>query len=117
MRNLNKFLVIVSILFSLVSVSFKTYALDNSAREISNLSNDETSRIEKFVKDNMDKGSIPGLSVTIVKGDKTVYQKGFGYSDIASQKDVDSKTLFEIGSNSKAFTGLGILTLEKRWIN
>ncbi len=30
----------------------------------------------------MDKGKIPGLSVTIVKGDKTLYQKGFGYSDI-----------------------------------
>lgn len=113
MRNLNKFLVVVSILFSIVSIPFKTYALDNPTSEISDLSNDETSKIEKFIKENMDKGNIPGLSVTIVKGNNTVYQKGFGYSDIELQKIVDSKSSFEIGSNSKAFTALGILTLQK----
>jgi len=61
----------------------------------------------------MDKGKIPGMSVVIVQGNETVFQKGFGYSDIENQKLVTHKTLFEIGSNSKSFTGLGILNLQK----
>ncbi len=60
----------------------------------------------------MKKGKIPGMSVVIVKGDKTIYQNGFGYADVDEGKMVTDKTLFEIGSNSKAFTGLAILKLK-----
>lgn len=89
---------------------FNAYALES---DIDFLSEDESYRIEKFIEENMYRGKIPGLSVTIVKDDKTVYQKGFGYSNIELQKVVSAKTLFEIGSNSKAFTALGILNLIK----
>ena len=82
-------------------------------KEINYLSNDETAKIEKFIEEDMNEGKIPGLSVTIVKDDKTIYQKGFGYSDVEEKKPVNSESLFEIGSNSKAFTALGILSLEK----
>lgn len=61
----------------------------------------------------MSDGKIPGVSVVIVNGDKTVYSKGFGYADIDTKKSVTSKTLFELGSNSKAFTALAILNLRK----
>lgn len=68
---------------------------------------------ELEIEENMSKGQIPGLSITIVKDNQTVYQRGFGYSDIDGEKPVNSKTLFELSSNSKAFTALGILTLEE----
>ncbi|WP_061316576.1 serine hydrolase domain-containing protein [Clostridium botulinum] len=113
MKKINKYLIILSAFLSIILLSFETYALENNRNGINYLSSDENSKIEKFVEENMDKGKIPGLSVTIVKGDKTVYQKGFGYSDIELQKSVDSESLFEIGSNSKAFTALGILDLQK----
>ncbi len=90
---------------------FKTYAADNN--EINNLSDSDSDKIEEIIEKHMDKGKIPGVSVVIVKGEKTIYQKGFGYSDIESNKPVTSKSLFEIGSNSKAFTALGILKLQK----
>lgn len=113
MKKQSKFLVIFSIFLSIVLLPLKGYALDNESGDINYLSNDEKLKIEKFIEENMNKGKIPGLSVTLVKEDKTVYKKGFGYSDIESQEAVDSKTLFEIGSNSKAFTALGILNLQK----
>lgn len=69
--------------------------------------------IEKLVEKNMKDGKIPGLSLVIVQGDENVYKKGFGYADLATKKAVDSETLFELGSNSKAFTGLAILKLEQ----
>lgn len=113
MKNQKKLLVMLSIFLSIVLLPLKTYALDNDAAEINTLSINEKVKIEKFIEENMNKGSIPGLSVTIVKDNETIYQKGFGYSDIENKKPIDSKSLFEIGSNSKAFTALGILNLQK----
>ncbi|WP_434756638.1 cyclic peptide export ABC transporter [Paenibacillus amylolyticus] len=61
----------------------------------------------------MKDGKIPGASVVIVEGNKTLYSKGFGYSNLKEKRAVNSKTLFELGSVSKAFTALGIRKLEK----
>ena len=69
--------------------------------------------MEKHIEKYMLKGKIPGISVVIVKEDETIYQKGIGYANIDSKKNVTPTTLFELGSMSKAFTGLGILKLEK----
>ncbi len=68
-------------------------------------------KIETYIYDQMKHGKIPGLSVVIIKGDHTIYKEGFGYADLKKKQPVTSKTLFEIGANSKAFTALGILWL------
>lgn len=81
------------------------------AQEIKDLTETEEKQIEKVITENMSKGKIPGLSITIVKDDKTVYQKGFGYSNLDEEKPVTSQSLFELASNSKAFTALAILSL------
>lgn len=75
------------------------------------------SLIEKNILREMERGKIPGLSVVIVKKNKAgynVYKKGFGFANISKGKYVTSKTLFELGSNSKAFTALGILLLKHK---
>lgn len=113
MKKRNKLIVMLSIFFSIVLSPLNVYALGNDGKEINYLTNDETVKIEKFIEENMNEGKIPGLSVSLVKDDKTIYQKGFGYSDVEERKPVNSESLFEIGSNSKAFTALGILSLEK----
>lgn len=88
------------------------------AIEINDLTKTEEKQIEKVITENMNKGKIPGLAVTIVKDDKTVYQKGFGYSNLVEEKPVTSQSLFELASNSKAFTALAILSLvESRQID
>ncbi|WP_152393274.1 serine hydrolase domain-containing protein [Paenibacillus guangzhouensis] len=73
-------------------------------------------QIEQFVKKQQELSHIPGLSIVIVEKGKTVYQKGFGYADLQSKKPVTADTLFEIGSTSKAFTGLAIMQLEKEGV-
>lgn len=56
-----------------------------------------------------------GFSVAVVKGNKVIYSKGFGYKDLDEKLPVDQNTLFAIGSTSKAFTTalLGIMEEEK----
>ncbi|WP_425589770.1 cyclic peptide export ABC transporter [Fictibacillus fluitans] len=70
-------------------------------------------QIRKWTKEQMKKAEIPGMSITIVQGRDTIFQQGFGYADVSSKKEITDSALFEIGSNSKAFTGLAVLKLEK----
>ncbi|WP_456956293.1 serine hydrolase domain-containing protein [Lysinibacillus sp. TE18511] len=74
-------------------------------------SDEKIQKIEKFVEEQMAISKIPGISLVIVEKGKTVYEKGFGYADVKSKTPVTSDTLFELGSTSKAFTGLAILQL------
>ncbi|MGE5557189.1 MAG: cyclic peptide export ABC transporter [Bacillota bacterium] len=68
--------------------------------------------IDEFIKKQMRQGRIPGLALVVMKG-KDTYFKGFGFADIKNRRPVTADTLFELGSNSKAFTALAVLQLEK----
>ncbi len=111
------FIVFVVLLISIFSFSNsvigETGSLTAQDSNQNSLSQEKISQIESWVSENMKAGKIPGASIVIVEGDKTVYSKGFGYSDIRTKKSVTQDTLFELGSTSKAFTALGILKLEK----
>ncbi|MDM5248593.1 serine hydrolase domain-containing protein [Lysinibacillus sp. G4S2] len=76
-------------------------------------SDEKIQKIEQFVEEQMAISKIPGVSLVIVEKGETVYEKGFGYADVKSKTPVTSNTLFELGSTSKAFTGLAILQLER----
>ncbi|UII27899.1 serine hydrolase [Fulvivirga maritima] len=52
-----------------------------------------------------------GLSVLLVEGDKVRYQLTAGYADVEAQKEMNEKTIFRIGSVTKQFTAVAILTL------
>ena len=68
--------------------------------------------IHESVQRSMADGKIPGVSLVIVSGNEVIYSKGFGYADVGNQVAVTMETVFELGSNSKAFTGLAMLKLE-----
>ena len=46
---------------------------------------------------------VPGLAIGIVADDRLVYAKGFGVRSKAGGAPVDSRTVFQIGSTTKAF--------------
>ena len=54
---------------------------------------------------------IPGVGLVIVNGNKVIYNGGLGYSNISQETPVTKSTLFSIGSNTKAFTGVLIAKL------
>ncbi len=47
---------------------------------------------------------IPGMALAVVKDDRLIYARGFGMSDLENQVPVNPKTVFAIGSTTKAFT-------------
>src|ERR1700733_16179485 len=54
---------------------------------------------------------VPGMAVGIVKDGKLVYAKGYGVRELAKPAQVDADTLFQIGSNTKAFTTAALALL------
>lgn len=54
---------------------------------------------------------VPGMAVAIVKDDKVILAKGYGVRKLGDPTPVDEKTLFAIGSSSKAFTAAGVAML------
>jgi CubicO group peptidase (beta-lactamase class C family) len=56
--------------------------------------------VEKAIKD----FKVPGLAIAVVKDGEVIYAKGFGQRDVEKKLPVTRKTLFAIGSCTKAFT-------------
>ena len=59
----------------------------------------ESARIEQHV---------PGMAVAVVKDDKVIFARGFGFANIAEETKVTPETIFAIGSSTKAFTATTI---------
>ena len=54
---------------------------------------------------------VPGIAIAVVKDGKVVVTQGFGVRKLGDPAPVDGKTIFEIASNSKAFTAAGLAML------
>jgi CubicO group peptidase (beta-lactamase class C family) len=54
---------------------------------------------------------VPGIAIAVVKDGKVIATQGFGVRKLGQPAPVDGKTLFEIASNSKAFTATALAML------
>ncbi|HEY1112060.1 MAG TPA: serine hydrolase [Chitinophagaceae bacterium] len=70
--------------------------------------------IDAYIQQGLQDWDIPGLAIVVVKDGKVALMKGYGVTDIKSQKPVDEHTLFMIASNTKLFTGTALALLETR---
>src|SRR5205807_7588475 len=66
---------------------------------------------DKALTDELAAQSVPGVSVGIVIDGELAYAKGFGVVDPATKAVPDADTVYRIGSISKSFTGLALLSL------
>src|SRR5690348_2621422 len=82
------------------------------ASEPVGLNDPRTERIGETVRQTMRKEGIPGCSVAVIDHGEVVWAQGFGWRDVARRLPVDTDTQFQVGSVSKAVTGMGVLQLE-----
>jgi CubicO group peptidase (beta-lactamase class C family) len=61
----------------------------------------------------MKRWQVPGLAIAIVKDGKVILTKGYGVTSVNGSQKVNEYTLFQIASNSKAFTGTAIAQLHE----
>jgi CubicO group peptidase (beta-lactamase class C family) len=67
--------------------------------------------LEDYVNKARAEWDVPGIAIAVVKDDKIVFAKGFGVRKLGEAAPVDEKTIFAIGSASKAFTTASIAML------
>jgi CubicO group peptidase (beta-lactamase class C family) len=94
-------LLLIALLAITFSLSARVSAQDDAAAIAAKLQGFDA-YMEKVVKD----WNAPGIGVGIIKGDKLVFAKGYGYRDYEKKLPITSKTLFPIASNTKLFTAV-----------
>ena len=58
--------------------------------------------LDELVAKLLSQTGVPGMAVAVVHGDKVVYAKGFGVRKVGSSRKVDTGTVFQLASLSKA---------------
>jgi CubicO group peptidase (beta-lactamase class C family) len=70
--------------------------------------------LDAYITKAMADWQVPGLSISVVRNDSVIYERGFGVRELGKPGAVDQNTIFPIASTSKAFTvgALGTLVDE-----
>jgi CubicO group peptidase (beta-lactamase class C family) len=68
-------------------------------------------KLERIVMAELAETNTPGAALGIVSGDRLIYAKGFGVSNIETGAAVTPDMLFRLGSTTKMFTAAGVVLL------
>ncbi|MFH1889160.1 MAG: serine hydrolase [Candidatus Omnitrophota bacterium] len=61
-------------------------------------------QFEQEAENGMHDWQIPGMAIALVRDNEIIFSKGFGVKTQGASDPVDERTIFQIGSTSKAFT-------------
>lgn len=67
--------------------------------------------LDDYVNKALRDWQVPGVAIAIVKNDQIIFAKGYGVRKLGEPTPVDERTLFAIGSSSKAFTAAAVAML------
>jgi CubicO group peptidase (beta-lactamase class C family) len=72
--------------------------------------------LETYIRNAMQAFGVPGLAIGVVAGDRLVYANGFGVRSKSGSALVDTRTVFQVGSTTKAFLAatMGIMVDRKK---
>jgi len=96
------------LLLTIASVCFAIHIFSQQT----NAPNFITDSIDNYIEKALTDWQIPGVAVGIVKDGEIILEKGYGVTEMDTDKKVNEQTLFMIGSNTKAFTGTALALLE-----
>src|SRR5712671_827724 len=67
--------------------------------------------VDQFVRAEMEKHHIPGLSLLVSRDGAPIRQQGYGFSNVELQVPVKPETVFQSGSVGKQFTATAVMML------
>lgn len=101
-----------AILFSgLIALALLAGASGTLSQAVSSEDQKRLRSFEKQVDDLRQRLKVPGLSAAIVKDQKLIWAKGFGYSDLEKKIPTTPDTLFHLASITKTFGATLIMQL------
>lgn len=100
---MKRFFIFLFLVFSFILCMFASLSAQSSLLSLPEL--------DQYIQQVMKTFEVPGLCVAVVKDGKVVLAKGYGVRKLGSPTPVDSRTLFGIASNTKAFTATALALL------
>ncbi|MBM3468254.1 MAG: beta-lactamase family protein [Alphaproteobacteria bacterium] len=100
------------IIFLLFMLILTTHAKTSSASSPTSF----LSEFEALIHKSMHQKKVPGLAVAIFMDGKIIYIKGFGVRTVGRPELIDTHTVFQIGSASKAITSVLVALLKRNKI-
>jgi len=85
--------------------------LTEALPESAGMSSERLGRIDKLVKEYIDKKWIAGATVLVARDGKIVYYKGLGYDDIDKKTPLKKDAICRIASQTKAITSVALMML------
>jgi len=70
-----------------------------------------SAKADEYIKAEMQKQRIPGLSLAVIKDGQIVLAKGYGLANVEHQVPVKPETIFQSGSVGKQFTATAVMIL------
>jgi CubicO group peptidase (beta-lactamase class C family) len=71
-------------------------------------------KIDRFVKAELTRQRIPGMSVAVLLGDSVLLARGYGLANLEHRAPATDSTVYSVGSLSKQFTAAAIVLLSKQ---
>src|SRR5689334_7163703 len=70
-------------------------------------------KVDDFVKAQMERQHVPGVSLVVIKNHKIIKSQGYGFANVELNVPATPDTVYKIGSVSKQFIATGIMLLVK----
>jgi CubicO group peptidase (beta-lactamase class C family) len=70
--------------------------------------------IDGFVRSELARQRIPGMSVAVLRGDSLLLIRGYGYANVENHVPATDSTVYAVGSLSKQFTAAAIVLLSQQ---
>src|SRR5262245_63214584 len=67
--------------------------------------------VDEYVESQLKQQKIPGMTIAILKDNKIVKIKGYGFSNIEHQVPAKPETIYQSGSVGKQFTATAVMML------
>jgi CubicO group peptidase (beta-lactamase class C family) len=72
--------------------------------------------LERFIPEAMRVTGTPGLAIALAVDGEPIWERAFGWADIAAQRPMTTDTVFRVGSVSKLYTATAIMQLVERGV-
>jgi D-alanyl-D-alanine carboxypeptidase len=70
--------------------------------------------VDSIVENEIASGEVAGVTVAVMRGDRMVVNRGYGFADLARGIPASAGTVYRIGSLTKQFTAVAILKLAEQ---
>jgi CubicO group peptidase (beta-lactamase class C family) len=101
------------LLFHYQSIKMSAQVAQSSPAQTSDKYGDKLRAFEDFVRQQMEKDKIPGLTVGFIKDD-FIWVKGFGYADLENKTLASADSAYRLASVQKSMTAAAILQLAEQ---